>query len=134
MIKVKSFLEKWIQFKVYETQTEGIYQIYAGIFLKEKIDLTNQGFNLYFGTDKSLSYDFRDYGFTSLNSFKKAALLSLYFIARISAEEIVAEYIINAVRSGKVINETNPREYIWEGKSDDGLQRWSIFMDLSNLE
>ena len=131
---LKSFLDKWIQFKLYDTQTEGVYQIYAGIFSKGNIDLTNHGFNLYFGNDKSLSYDYKDYGFISLNSFKRATVLSLYFIARISAEEIVAEHIINALRSGKIINETNPRKYIWEGKSDDGLQRWSIFMDLSKLE
>ena len=134
MNKIKSFLDKWIKFKVYDTQKDGIYQIYAGIFLKGEIDLSNKGFNLYFGSDKSLSYDYKEYGFTSLNSFKRAAVLSLYFIARVTAEEIVAEHIINAIRSGMMINETNPRKYIWEGESDDGLQRWSIFMDFSKFE
>lgn len=134
MDNIKNFLDKWIKFKVFETQTEGIYQIYAGFSTKGNIDFSIKGFNLYFGSDKSLSYDYRDYGFTSLNSFKRAALLSLYFIARLSAEEIVGEHIINAIRKGNLVHEVNPKKYIWEGKSDDDLQRWSIFMDLRKLE
>ena len=51
-----------------------------------------------------------------------------------SAEEIVSEYIINAIRKGKPLYETDVEKYIWEGKSEDCPEKWSIYVDLRNLE
>ena len=31
MKKIKDFLEQWIKFEIYDTEEEGIYQIYAGV-------------------------------------------------------------------------------------------------------
>ncbi len=135
MKKLKAFLEKWIKFEIYETEKDGIYQIYAGVSKEGKrADLSNHGFNLYFGNSKSVTKGFHEYGFTSVDAFKKAAVLSLYYISRISAEEIVGEYIINAIRNGKPINETDVDKYIWEGKSEDCPEKWSIYLDLRKLE
>lgn len=135
MKKIKSFLEQWIKFEIYDTEVEGIYQIYAGVSKNGKTaDLSYHGFNLYFGNSKSATKNYHEYGFTSLDSFKKAAILSLYYIARISAEEIVSEYIINAIRDGKPFSETDVDKYIWEGKSEDCPEKWSIYVDLRELE
>ena len=134
MRKINSFLEQWIKFEVYDTDIDGLYQIHAGISLKGKVNLTNHGFNIYFGNNKSLTSDYYEYGFNTIDSFKRATILSLYYIARITAEKIVGAHIIEALRKGKFINETNPQKYIWEGKSHDSLERWSIFMDLRKLK
>ena len=135
MRKIKEFLEEWIHFKIHETEVEGIYQIYSGISKDGvKADLSNHGFNLYFGNSKSVTKNYHEYGFGSVESFKKAAILSLYFISKMSAEEIVSEYIINAIRKGKPLYETDVEKYIWEGKSIDCPEKWSIYVDLRNLE
>ena len=50
MKKIKDFLEQWIKFEIYDTEEEGIYQIYAGVSKDGvKADLTPHRFNLYFG-------------------------------------------------------------------------------------
>lgn len=135
MKKIREFLEKWIKFEIYDTEDEGIYQIYAGIAKNSKeVDLSIHGFNLYFGDSKSTTSGYHDYGFSSLDTFKKAAILSLYYISRISAEEIVGEHIINAIRKGKSITEKDARKYTWEGKSQGCPERWSVFIDLRELE
>ena len=135
MKKLKHFLEQWIRFEIYDTDEEGIYQIYAGISKNgTEVDLTNHGFNLYFGNSKSVTKNHPEYGFKSVELFKKASVLALYYISRISAEEIVGDYIINALRKGKPIDETDPEKYIWEGKAKDCPEKWSIYIDLRKLE
>ncbi|MDD2475759.1 MAG: hypothetical protein PHI32_07595 [Dysgonamonadaceae bacterium] len=132
--KIKDFLEKWIKFEIYETDVESIYQIYSGISKNGvKVDLSTHGFNLYFGS-KDMIKNYQQYGFNSLDSFKKAAVISLYQISRISAEEIVKEHIKKANKNGNPVKETNYKKYIWEGKSVDCPEKWSIYMDLRELE
>lgn len=135
MKKLKEFLENWITFEVYDTETEGIYEIYAGIS-KDGImaDLSTHGFNLYFGNNKTITKNHHEYGFKSVSDFKKGAILSLYYISRISAEEIVGEYIINAIRKGKAFEYSEVDKYIWEGKSEGCPEKWSVYMDLRGLE
>lgn len=135
MKKLKEFLEKWINFEIFETDKEGIYQIYAGVS-KDGIraDLSTHGFNLYFGNSKTTTNCYHDYGFSSIDLFKKGTILSLYYIAKISAEEIVGQHIINAVRKGNSVTEFDVKKYIWEGRSQGCPERWSIYIDLRNLE
>jgi hypothetical protein len=135
MKKLQSFLEKWVKFQVYDTDVEGIYQIYAGVSKNGiQADFSIHGFNLYFGKDKMLTKDLHEYGFTSVDSFKRAAVISLYYISRISAEEIVGEHIIKAIRNGKPFEYTDVNKYIWEAKSQDCPEKWSVYMDLRKLE
>ena len=132
--KIKGFLEKWIKFEIYETETESVYQIYAGISKNGKeVDLSTHGFNLYFGS-KDVIKDYQQYGFNSLDSFKKAAMISLYQISCISAEEIVKEYIEKANKNGKLIKKADFKKYIFERISHDCPEKWSIYMDLRELE
>lgn len=135
MKKIISFLENWIKLEVHDTNEEGIYQIYAGV-PKEGIqaDVSIHGFNIYFGNDKNLTKDIHEYGFSSVGSFKRAVIISLYYISRISAEEIVGEHIVSAIRKGKQLEHTDISKYIWEGKSDDCPEKWSIYIDLRSLE
>ena len=135
MKKIKSFLEKWIKFEIYDTEEEGIYQIYAGISKDGRnADLTIHGFNLYFGNKEILTEDYHEYGFNSINAFKKGVILSLYYVSKITAEEIVGDYIINAIRKGKPFEYNDVSKYIWEGKATDCPEKWSIFIDLRKLE
>lgn len=135
MKKIQGFLEKWTKFEIYDTDKEGIYQIYAGISKNGKhADLSNHGFNLFFGKEKNLTKDIHEYGFSSVDSFKRAVIISLYYISKISAEEIVCEYIVNALRKGKVLEHTDVNYYIWEAISEDCPKKWSIYMDLTKLE
>lgn len=135
MKKIKSFLDKWIKFKVYDTEEDGIYQIYAGISKDgTHADLSIHGFNLYFGNKDILTKDYHEYGFNSINAFKKGVILSLYYVSRISAEEIVGDYIINAIRKGKPFEYSEVNKYIWEGKATDCPEKWSVFIDLRKLE
>ena len=134
MKKVKLFLDKWIKFEIFDTETEGIYQIYAGTANKNQIEISTHGFNLYFGSNKSLTKNYDEYGFKSINTFKRAVVLSLYYLSRISAEEIVSEHIINTLRKDIPLEDTNPENYIWEGRSPDNPEKWSVFIDLRKLE
>lgn len=135
MKKLKTFLEKWMKFNIYETDDEGIYHIYAGISQNgEGVDLSIHGFNLYFGNSKNVTNSFEDYGFQSVESFKKAAVFSLYYISLINAEEIVGGYIVDSLRKGKPLRETEIQKYIWEGISPDCPGKWSVFIDLRALE
>lgn len=135
MKRLKVFLEKWIKFEVYETETEGIYQIYAGISKNEnEVDLSLHGFNLFFGTNNNLTQNYHDYGFKTADSFKKAAIYSLYYTSVISAREIVGDCIVDTFRNGRLLHETDPAKYIWEAKAMDNPEKWSIYMDLRNLE
>lgn len=135
MKKLRHFLDKWIKLEVYDTDEEGIYQIYAGVSKDGmQADLSNHGFNLFFGKEKTLTNDIHDYGFTSIDSFKRAAIISLYNISRLSATEIVGEHIINAIRKGRALEYIDVNKYIWEAKSHDCPERWSIYMDLRELE
>lgn len=136
MKKLKEFLQKWIKFEIYDTDEEGIYQIYAGVASKDGVrpDLTTHGFNLYFGNSKSTTTGYHEYGFNSAESFKKGTILSLYYISRVSAEEIVGQHIVNAVRKGTPVTETEVTKYIWEGKSQGCPEKWSIYIDLRELE
>ena len=113
MKKLKTFLEEWIRFDIYETEKEGIYQIYSGVSKEGKEpDFSDHGFNLYFGNSKTVTKNFHEYGFSSVDAFKRAAILALYYISRISAEEIVGQHIITAIRKGQPLNETNVRKSI----------------------
>lgn len=135
MKKLKSYLEKWIKFEVQETHEEGIYQIYAGISNKGKqADISVHGFDLYFGKEKALTKDIHEYGFCSADSFKRAVIISLYYISKISAEEIVGDHIVSVIRKGKQLEHTDISKYIWEGKSEDCPEKWSVYMDLRKLE
>lgn len=135
MKKIKSYLEKWIKFEVHDTNEDGIYQIYAGISKKgTQADISTHGFNLYFGKDKTLTEDIHEYGFSSVDSFKKSVVISLYYMSRISAEQIVGEHIVGAIRKGKLLEHTDISKYIWEGKSVDCPEKWSIYIDLRTLE
>ena len=135
MKKLIEFLDKWINFEIYETDEGGIYQIYAGVS-KEGVsaDLSTHGFNLYFGNSKSVVEGYHEYGFNSADSFKKGTILSLYYISRISAQEIVGQHIINAVRKGNAVTDMNVNRYIWEGKSQGCPEKCSIYIDLRDLE
>lgn len=135
MKKIKSYLEKWINFQVHDTNEEGIYQIYAGVS-KEGImvDISSHGFNLYFGNNKTLTEDIHEYGFSSTNSFKKAVIITLYYISRMSAQEIIGEHIVAAIRKGKQVDHTDTSKYIWEGNAQDCPGKWSIYIDLRKLE
>ncbi|MGV8963739.1 MAG: hypothetical protein ACOH2V_10235 [Candidatus Saccharimonadaceae bacterium] len=135
MKKIKSFLEKWIKFEMYDTDIRGIYQIYSGIAKNSnEVDLSNHGFNLYFGSNKTLIKDYHEYGFNSVEAFKNAVIYSLYYISLLSAEEIVGEHIINSFRDAKPLKENEIHKYIWQGKAKDNPEKWSIYIDLRNLE
>ena len=135
MNTVKAFLEKWIKFEIYETDEGGIYQIYAGIAKNcDEVDLSTHGFNLYFGNSESLTKNYYEYGFSTAEAFKVAVVYSLYYIAVLSAEEIVAEHIVKAFRSGKRISDTKIHKYISEGHSTDCPGKWSVYIDLRKLE
>ena len=135
MKKIKDFLEQWIKFEIYDTEEEGIYQIYAGVSKDGiKADLSPHGFNLYFGNSKNATDKYYEYGFSTLESFKKGTMLALYYISRISAEEIVGQYIVDAVRKGKEVSQTDVKKYIWEGKTQDCPEKWSVYIDVRSLE
>ena len=69
MEKIQGFLEKWTKFEIYDTDKEGIYQIYAGISKNGKhADLTDHGFNLFFEKEKNLTKDIHEYGDSKLRS------------------------------------------------------------------
>ncbi|NLZ95715.1 MAG: hypothetical protein GX921_07830 [Bacteroidales bacterium] len=135
MKKIISFLEKWIKLEVHDTNEEGVYQIYAGVSKNGiQADVSTHGFNLYFGNEEALTKDIHEYGFSSVDSFKRAVIISLYYISRISAEEIVGEHIVAAIRKGNSLEHTDVSKYIWEGNSEDCSEKWSIYIDLRNLE
>lgn len=135
MKKLQCFLEKWVNQKVYETEEEGIYQIYAGVSKNGvEADFSRHGFNLYFGKDKMLTKDFHEYGFTTVDSFKRAAILYLYYTSKISAQKIISDHIVNAIRKGKPLEYTHLDKYIWEAKSQDCPEKWSVYIDLRELE
>lgn len=83
---------------------------------------------------QTLTKNFEDFGFSSLRNFKRGTMLTLYYISKISAERIVGEYIVNSERRGKPIKQTDVNKYIWEGESEDCLGKWSVYIDLRQLE
>lgn len=109
--------------------------MYAGVSKNGiQADFSKHGFNLFFGKEKQITNNIHEYGFNSKETFKRAVVIPLYYISRISAEQIVSEHIVNAIRKGRELDNIDIDTYIWEAKSQDCPEKWAIYMDLRSLE
>ena len=135
MKKTKLFLDQWILFEIFETETKGLYEINAGATTNGKdVILTVEGFDLLFGDNKHAAEKFKDYGFDTINELKLAAVSCLYYTCLSSASTLINHYIINLLRNSDYFPTVDAKMIIYGGRASDNPNFYSFYMDLRTLK
>lgn len=134
MNMTKEFLDQWITFEIFETETKGVYEINCGItFNGDDVSLTVEGFDILFGENKHEADCFEDYGFNSVDEFKRAAVSCLYYTCLSSALTLVGQHIVNLLRNNTIMPAIDAKRLIYGGRASDIPQMYSLYMDLRSL-
>ena len=134
MKKTKLFLDQWVLFEIFETETRGLYEINAGVTSNgTEVNLSVEGYDLFFGSSNRMAEKYSDYGFETMNELKQAAVSCLYYTCLSSAYKLVGQHIVNLLKSGSIVPTVDAKNLIYGGRSTDDPDMFAIYMDIRVL-